>query len=109
MVQATRCSRRVCVPLFGGLPWQLPQLCAASTFPLMCSEAFFHVELAPAYDAITSAWQFWQAVVVAECEPLAGGLAWQALPQASWVPSTLVQTGTCPTLVDRSAILVPWQ
>jgi len=98
------------VPLAGGLPWQLEQVCAvASTLPFMCSVAFFHVELAPLYEAITSPWQFWHAVEEAECEPLLGGLAWQAFPHASWVPSTLFQTGKCPTLVDLSAILAPWQ
>jgi hypothetical protein len=94
----------------GGFPWQLEQDCAdTSTLPLMCSEAFFQVELAPLNAAITSPWQLWQAVVEDECEPLFGGLAWQALPQASCVPSTLFQTGACPTLLDRSVILAPWQ
>jgi hypothetical protein len=83
LVQATLCCRLVCVPLLGGSPWQLEQLCAASTLPLMWREAFFQVELAPLKDAITSPWQFWQAVVEDECDPLAGGVAWQDLPQAS--------------------------
>jgi hypothetical protein len=83
-VQATLCSRLVCVPLLGGLPWQLEHVCAeASTLPFMCNEAFFQVELAPLYEEITSPWQFWHAVVEDECEPPLGGLAWQALPQAS--------------------------
>ena len=62
-----------------------------STVPFMCLVASFQVELDPLNFEMTSPWQFSQVVDVVWVPP--GGVAWQDLPQASWVPSTLFHTG----------------
>ncbi len=90
-------------------PWQLEQFMVASTVPLTCLVASFHVEFAPLNAAITAPWQVWQAVVVAVCGLLAGGVAWQDLPQLFQVPLTTFHTGVCPMLLDWSFIVAPWQ
>jgi hypothetical protein len=73
-------------------PWQLEHAIADfSTVPLMCLVASFQVELDPLNFEMTSPWQFSQAVDVVCVPP--GGVVWQDLPQASWLPSTLFHTG----------------